>query len=66
MYVGGGVLGGSNAYPLSDNGSGTWSTTISLLEGTEEIMFSLIVQRGIPIGAQRKYCWTSLCRPKQL
>ena len=35
MYVGGGVLGGSNAYPLSDNGSGTWSTTISLLEGTE-------------------------------
>ena len=35
VYVGGGVLGGSNAYPLSDNGSGTWSTTISLLEGTE-------------------------------
>ena len=35
MFVGGGVLGGSNAYPLSDNGSGTWSTTISLLEGTE-------------------------------
>jgi hypothetical protein len=34
MYVGGGVLGGAQAYPLSDDGTGTWSAVVSLLEGT--------------------------------
>ena len=34
MYVGGGVLGGANAYPLTDDGTGTWSATITLDEGT--------------------------------
>ncbi len=34
MYVGGGVLGGANAYPLTDDGTGTWSTTVALSEGT--------------------------------
>jgi hypothetical protein len=34
MYVGGGVLGDAQAYPLSDDGTGTWSTVVSLLEGT--------------------------------
>ena len=34
MYVGGGFLGGSDAYALTDNGDNNWSTTISLAEGT--------------------------------
>jgi hypothetical protein len=35
MYVGGGVLGGANAYAMSDDdGDGTWTVTIALNEGT--------------------------------
>ena len=34
MFVGGGVLGGANAYALTDDGTGTWSATIALNEGT--------------------------------
>ena len=35
MYVGGGVLGGANAYAMSDeDGDGTWVTVISLAAGT--------------------------------
>lgn len=34
MYVGGGFLGGSDAYALTDNGDNNWSTTISIGEGT--------------------------------
>ena len=35
MYAGGGVLGGANAYAMSDDdGDGTWTVTVSLLEGT--------------------------------
>jgi hypothetical protein len=35
MYAGGGVLGGANAYPMSDDdGDGTWTVTIALNEGT--------------------------------
>ena len=34
MYVGGGFLGGSDAYALTDNGDNNWSTTISIAEGT--------------------------------
>ena len=34
MYVGGGFLGGSDAYALTDNGDNNWSTTVSLAEGT--------------------------------
>ena len=34
MYVGGGFLGGSDAYALTDNGDNNWSTTISVAEGT--------------------------------
>ena len=35
MYAGGGVLGGANAYPMSDDdGDGTWTVTIALDEGT--------------------------------
>ena len=35
MYVGGGVLGGANAYAMSDDDQdGTWTVTIALNEGT--------------------------------
>jgi len=35
MYAGGGVLGGANAYAMSDDdGDGTWTVTVPLLEGT--------------------------------
>ena len=35
MYVGGGVLGGANAYAMSDDDEdGTWTVTIALNEGT--------------------------------
>ena len=35
MYAGGGVLGGANAYAMSDDdGDGTWTVTIALNEGT--------------------------------
>ena len=35
MYAGGGVLGGANAYAMSDDdGDGTWTVTISLVSGT--------------------------------
>ena len=35
IYVGGGVLGGSDAYALSDDdGDGVWVTTIALAPGT--------------------------------
>ena len=35
MYVGGGTLGGANAYAMSDDdGDGTWVTVISLATGT--------------------------------
>ena len=35
MYVGDGILGGSDAYAMSDdNGDGIWTVTISLAEGT--------------------------------
>ena len=34
MYVGGGVLGGSDAHALTDNGNNNWSTTLDLAEGT--------------------------------
>ena len=35
IYVGGGVLGGSDAYALSDeDGDGVWTTTIGLAPGT--------------------------------
>jgi hypothetical protein len=34
MFVGGGVLGGANAYAMSDDdGDGTWTVTVALLEG---------------------------------
>ena len=34
MYVGGGFLGGSDAYALTDNGDNNWSTTIPIVSGT--------------------------------
>ncbi|MDC1535081.1 hypothetical protein N8383_02375, partial [Flavobacteriaceae bacterium] len=35
MYAGGGVLGGANAYAMSDDDAdGTWTVTVSLAEGT--------------------------------
>ena len=35
MYVGGGVLGGANAYAMSDDdGDGTWTVTVALAAGT--------------------------------
>ena len=34
MYVGGGFLGGSDAYALTDNGDNNWSTTVSIAEGS--------------------------------
>ena len=35
MYVGGGVLGGANAYAMSDDDQdGTWTVTVALNEGT--------------------------------
>ncbi len=35
MYAGGGVLGGANAYAMSDDdGDGTWTVTVSLVSGT--------------------------------
>lgn len=34
MYVGGGFLGGSDAYALTDNGDNNWSITLDLEEGT--------------------------------
>jgi len=34
MYAGGGVLGGSDAYAMTDDGTGTWTVTIALNEGT--------------------------------
>ena len=34
MHIGGGFLGGSNAYQLTDNGGDTWSITLDLFEGT--------------------------------
>ncbi|MDC0497118.1 hypothetical protein OAN50_02050, partial [Flavobacteriaceae bacterium] len=35
MYAGGGVLGGANAYAMSDDdGDGTWTVTVALNEGT--------------------------------
>ena len=36
IFLGGGVLGGSDAYAMADDdGDGTWTVTISLLEGTQ-------------------------------
>ena len=36
MYAGGGVLGDATAYAMSDDdGDGTWTVTVSLLEGTQ-------------------------------
>ena len=34
MYAGGGVLGGANAYAMTDDGTGTWTVTVALNEGT--------------------------------
>ena len=34
MYIGGGFLGGANAYALTDNGDNNWSITLDLVEGT--------------------------------
>ena len=34
MHIGGGFLGGSNAYQLTDNGGDNWSITLDLFEGT--------------------------------
>ena len=34
MYAGGGILGDAIAYEMSDDGDGTWTVTVSLLEGT--------------------------------
>jgi len=33
MYVGGGVLGGSDAYAMTDDGTGTWTVTVALAAG---------------------------------
>jgi len=34
MYAGGGVLGGATAYAMTDDGTGTWTVTVALNEGT--------------------------------
>ena len=34
MYVGGGFLGGSDAYAMTDNGGNNWSVTVDVAEGT--------------------------------
>ena len=55
MYVGDGVLGGSDAYAMSDDHmDGVWEVTISLGAGTEGNYAFSTAQYHLQIGALKK------------
>ena len=56
-------LGGSDAYAMSDDdGDGTWTVTISLVEGTiGNYTFLNSPNDGGDWGAKRRYFWSRMC-----